>query len=229
MSYHDLCEISAYPTDMNDQVVIIGSSCRLPGGVNKTSQIWNSFLEGDNKLSSSPPASRAFDINASHNADEIGKAGWISDDGVVSFDPSFFRISPAEAVILRPSTRLALELTWEALESAGIPPSSLRGGNVSVSIGVGTEDGWDLKRYSDEGDNAFDSHWAASSDPSGVSGHVSHFFGFRGPASVISSACSSAAFSLRDGEIVCITYVCTESHILSKVFNHSYTTVVILL
>ena len=52
----------------------------------------------------------------------------------------------SEAATLRPNARLGLELTYEALQNAGIPPSTLRGKNVSVYVGLGTEDGWDMTR-----------------------------------------------------------------------------------
>lgn len=183
-----------------DPIVIIGSSCRLPGGLRRTSGVWDAFNSGEERLSSTTPRSRYFSNKPLFDANTIGKTGWIGDDGVLTFDPSFFNITPAEASALRPNTRLALELTWEALEVAGIPPGSLKGKNVAVAIGVGTEDGWDMKRYAVDKEKAFDMHWAASSDPSGVSGHVSHFFDFRGPSTVVSSACSSAAFALQNGK-----------------------------
>lgn len=184
----------------DDPVAVLSASCRLPGGIKNTADLWSAFCDGDRSITSVPaPASRCFKPHSFSTHENIGKAGWLGEEGVETFDPGFFNITPAEAETLRPNARLALELTWEALERAGIPPSTLRGKNISVSIGMGTEDGWDLRRYHDDDASAFGPHWAASSDPSGVPGHVAHFFDFHGPVSSVSTGCSSAAFALRDG------------------------------
>lgn len=188
-----------------DPIAIVSSACRLPLGITRPSQLWDAFCNSEGSRSiftstDSVPSSRSADARTFVDPMRVGGAGWLGKEGIEQFDPAFFNISPAEADALRPNTRLALELTWEAFEKAGIPPSSLRGTNVAVSIGVGTEDGWDLRRFSESGKKNFDYRWAANSDPSGVSGQVAHFFDFCGPCSVISSACSSGAMALRDGK-----------------------------
>ncbi|KAF8523374.1 thiolase-like protein [Hysterangium stoloniferum] len=181
---------------------IIGSACRLPGGVLRTDSLWPILDQGRWQASSTlPPPSRGFPPYSPSGDAQLtcsGRGGWLGEEGVENFDPVFFDISPSEATTLRPNIRLALELTHEALENAGIPPSSLRGKHVSVSIGVGTEDGWDMKRWNDDAFDAFDSNWAASSDPSGIPGHVAHFFDFRGSCNTVSNACASGTFALRD-------------------------------
>ncbi|KAJ7595786.1 ketoacyl-synt-domain-containing protein, partial [Mycena floridula] len=186
-----------------DLVSIIGTAFRLPGQTNDMDQLWRVVSAVDAPSLSSPPpnTSRFMDIQAlDHSSASLlsSKAGWISEQGVETFDAAFFNISPAEAQTLRPNIRLGLELTWEALENAGIPPSSIRGRSVSVSIAVGTEDGWDTRQFCERGPAAFNHYWAASSDPSGISGRISHYFDFRGPSVVNSAGCCAAAFALRD-------------------------------
>jgi acyl transferase domain-containing protein len=181
-----------------DYACILGTACRLPGTCNRTDRLWQVFAEGTGFSNTPPPETRHL-FNDAGQKIRPSKGGWLSLAGVEEFDPGFFAIPPNHARSLRPNIRLGLELTYEALESAGIPPQSLAGKPVSVSIGVGTEDGWDMKRWVQQGPDAFDTTWAASSDPSGVSGYISHFFGFTGSSVTLSNACASGAFALRAG------------------------------
>ena len=57
-------------------------------------------------------------------------------DGVEMFDAAFFGYSPREAEILDPQSRIFLECSWEALESAGISGEP-EPGWVGVFAGVG--------------------------------------------------------------------------------------------
>ena len=183
---------------MSEPIAIVGSAFRLPGNVNDFDALWTSLCEGLWENSSTlPPASRTL-LSDDSRCSPV-RAGWVGELGVEQFDPSFFGITPGEADILRPNSRLSLELAWEALERAGIPASSIRGKNVSVSIAMGSEDGWDMRRYAEEGSKSFDHVWAQNADPSGVAGRVAHFLDLQGATAMVSGACASGGVALDYG------------------------------
>ena len=70
---------------------------------------------------------------------EITRSGTFLDD-LPGFDADFFGVSPREAELMDPQQRLALEVSWEALEHAGISPRSLAGSDAAVLMGVNSDD-----------------------------------------------------------------------------------------
>ncbi|NJP82953.1 polyketide synthase, partial [Streptomyces sp. AA8] len=93
-------------------------------------------------------------------------------------------------LLMDPQQRLLLEGSWEALESAGIDPGSLKGSRTGVFAGV---------MYHD--------YFGSFGSGSIVSGRVAYTLGLEGPTLSIDTACSSslvalhlAVQSLRQGE-----------------------------
>ena len=122
------------------------------------------------------------------------------------FDAHFFGISPREAAYMDPQQRLMLEVSWEAMEDAGLVPERLAGGDVGVFVGAFTLD-YKTLQLSYWNRDLIDSHTATGIMMTMVSNRISYLFDFRGPSMSIDTACSSslvavhlACGSLRSGE-----------------------------
>ena len=114
-------------------------------------------------------------------------------EAVWDFDPTAFGISPREALQLDPQQRLALQLTWEALEDALIPAARLAGRNVGVYAGASGLD-YSTTRMFDAA--SADAYFMIGNTLSLISNRVSHAFDLRGPSLTIDTACSSSLVAL---------------------------------
>src|SRR5580693_2582121 len=119
------------------EIAIIGRACRLPGA-NSAGELWDLLSAGRCTVSRIPPDRWPLERLAHPRPKERGRSySWAAGvlDDVWGFDPSVFGISPREAEQMDPQQRILLQLTWEALEDAGLPPSSLAGSDVGVFVG----------------------------------------------------------------------------------------------
>ncbi|MFF1309200.1 beta-ketoacyl synthase N-terminal-like domain-containing protein, partial [Streptomyces sp. NPDC058307] len=135
----------------DEPIAIVGMGCRFPGGADKPEQLWELML-AERDVISDFPLDRGWDLDTSGNGADGAETPFARVGGFVhdasDFDAEFFGISPREAVAMDPQQRLLLETCWEALEDAGIDPSSLRGSDAGVYAGItnsgyeaGEEDG----------------------------------------------------------------------------------------
>jgi len=109
---------------LRDEIAVVGWACRLPGAKSVT-DLWSLLLEGRCAITQVPPDRFCLDRYGHPRRQERGRSyTWAAGvlDDLWGFDPAVFGISPREAEQMDPQQRIILQLTWEALEDAGIPP-----------------------------------------------------------------------------------------------------------
>ncbi|AJP03827.1 hypothetical protein TU94_22470 [Streptomyces cyaneogriseus subsp. noncyanogenus] len=181
-----------------EPLAIVGIGCRFPGGVHDPEDLWRLLVEGRDAMAGFPP-DRGWDR---WDVPTARSGAFLHDAG--AFDPGFFRISPREAKAMDPQQRLLLETSWEALERAGIDPTTLKGSRTGVFVGGAPQEYGALVMNSRE---AAGGHVLTGAPGSILSGRISYVLGLEGPAVTIDTACSSslvalhlAVKSLRTGE-----------------------------
>ncbi|WP_372840552.1 SDR family NAD(P)-dependent oxidoreductase [Phaeovulum sp.] len=118
-------------------------------------------------------------------------------DEIWQFDPEVFGISPREAGQMDPQQRMLLNVTWEALEDAGIPPRSLAGKSVGVFVGSSALSY--AARLSQDA-SLTDAYMMTGNTLALVSNRISHVLDLRGPSMTVDTACSSSLFALKLAE-----------------------------
>ena len=180
-------------------IAIVGAGLRLPGGVHDLDGYWEALESGRDLIRPRPQQRLAPFAQQWAKLPNLGSFL----DEVLGFDADFFGISPREARAVDPQHRLMLEVAWEALEDAALPPDNLRDARVGVYVGItGRQD------YQDWKSSGPDAYWATGNGHSFAAGRIAYVLGFTGPAVAIDTACSSsltaihqAVRALRHGEI----------------------------
>ncbi|MET8848993.1 beta-ketoacyl synthase N-terminal-like domain-containing protein [Amycolatopsis sp. NPDC004625] len=176
-----------------DPVAVVGVGCRFPGA-DGPDEFWDLLSGGRDAVRTAPPG--RWDAGAAP------VAGGFLDD-VAGFDAGHFGVTPREAATMDPQQRMLLEVTWAALEDAGIAPASLRGSRTGVFTGIATHDYGHLTMTGGEPDL-----WTATGAAGSIAANrLSYVYDLRGPSMAVDTACSSslvavhhAVRALRDGD-----------------------------
>ncbi|MDC8985476.1 type I polyketide synthase, partial [Mycobacterium marinum] len=185
-------------------VAVVGMACRLPGGIESAAGLWDVVSNGIDVMSGFP-LDRGWDVAGlfDPDPDAEGKTytrygGFVAD--VAGFDAEFFGISAREAITMDPQQRVLLEVCWQALEHAGIDPTTLEGSDTGVFVGIGAQSY--VSAHS-----GVEGYALTGASASVASGRVAYVLGLQGPAITVDTACSSslvathlACQSLRNGE-----------------------------
>lgn len=161
----------------------------------------------------------AFHHAAREKLNTLSASGGHFLEGYVSaFDAPFFNITAQEASAMDPTARMLLEVTYEAMENAGLPIESLVGSDTSCYVGCFTRDYHEMLMRDAE---TAPLYAGTGTGFSLLSNRISWFYDLRGPSMTLDTACSSslvglhlACQGLRSGESN-IAVVCGANLILS--------------
>ncbi|MEW6994408.1 beta-ketoacyl synthase N-terminal-like domain-containing protein [Colwelliaceae bacterium MEBiC 14330] len=192
-------ELAIQKNSVSDEpIAIVGIGCRLPGSANNVEQFWQNLLNGKDSVvplnNQRWQHQQYFDEHKPKKGKTYSpRAGLI--DQVLDFDADFFNITPREAEWMDPQQRQLLEVSWEALENAGMAADKIRGANAGVFVGVMNKDHSDLLVQQLEAEQLLP-HMNTGNHESVHSGRLSYFFDFKGPCLTLNTACSSSLMTV---------------------------------
>jgi acyl transferase domain-containing protein len=192
---------------LGEGVAIVGMAGRFPGA-RSIEEFWNNLVEGRDCISRFAPER----LDASVPADLRKHPRYVAARGVMDgadrFDAAFFGISPAEALLMDPQQRVLLELSWNALEHAGVDPSRFAG---SIGVYAGTSNNTYRKRVEARPDllrssGEFTAMLANEKDYAAT--RVAHRLDLHGPALSINTACSTSLVAVAQAWYALMSWQC---------------------
>ncbi len=183
-----------------EPIAVIGMGCRFPGGADNPDQYWELLTEGRSGVIRVPE--NRWDADAYYHTDHTvpgticnREGGFLTSWQPDQFDAEFFGISPREAAGMDPQQRLLMEVSWEALEDAGLTPKHVRGTATAVYVGMTTND-YSLTFAGRLAPEDVDPYIPFGNAANFAAGRLSYFLGVNGPAVVIDTACSSSLVAI---------------------------------
>ncbi|XP_028912877.2 LOW QUALITY PROTEIN: fatty acid synthase [Ornithorhynchus anatinus] len=169
---------------MMEEVVIAGMAGKLPESEN-LQEFWDNLIGGVDMVTDDD---RRWKAGLYGLPKRSGKLKELS-----ASTASFFGVHSKQAHTMDPQLRILLEVTYEAIVDGGINPSTLRGSNAGVWIGVsGSETSEALSRDPE----SLLGYSMVGCQRAMMANRLSYFFDLKGPSIALDTACSSSLLAL---------------------------------
>jgi len=178
------------------EIAVIGMAGKFPGAPD-IDRFWENLVEGRESLTfftDEELKSLGVEPSLIRNPNYV-KASSIM-DRVECFDAPFFGYTPREAELMAPQVRIFHEVTWQALEDAGIVPQSYPA-PIGLYAGSSTSAHWEALAFL-SGKRAAFGDFATNllADKDQLCTRISYNLNLRGPSFAVSTACSTSLVAI---------------------------------
>jgi 3-oxoacyl-(acyl-carrier-protein) synthase/aryl carrier-like protein len=179
-------------------VAIIGYAARFPGAPD-SERYWQLLRDAQAAISTVPRTRwrlpEFYDPRKDQPNKSYSKYGAFL-AGIANFAPEFFKISPADAALIDPQQRIALELTQHLLDQAGYDPEEVAGERTSLFLGAKESTFSQKYRHLVPVDRQ--KNLLTYSLANMIAGRIANFYDIRGPVTTVDTACSSSLVAIRN-------------------------------
>ncbi|KAK8016173.1 hypothetical protein PG993_014362 [Apiospora rasikravindrae] len=185
--------------DKMEPIAVVGMGCRFPGDATSPDNLWNMLKQGESAWSTFP-ADRVniasyFHPSGNRQGSICFKGAHFLKQDVGAFDASFFSIPTDEANAIDPQQRMLLEVSVEALDSAGVDREALRKSETGVWVGSFVKD-YEQIALRDPDDSP--KYGATGNGIAIMSNRISYFLDVNGPSMTIDTGCSASLVCLHN-------------------------------
>lgn len=187
-------------TNVNNEymdIAIIGMAGRFPGA-ESVSEFWNNLLEGRDCITHGTNA----ETKSSTGYEIVNSYGKI--EGMYEFDNEFFGINKKEAIELDPQERKVLEVSYEAIEDAGINIDKYQG-RIGIICGT-NENEYSLKKYYEQVNNNIMGQTSKMYLGSSIASRTAYKLNLTGPCMTIKATCATALAAVHTASQMLLNY-----------------------
>ncbi|GAB1198685.1 hypothetical protein APSETT444_008013 [Aspergillus pseudonomiae] len=177
------------PRSYDSDIAVVGMACRV-AGADDLEEFWKLLCSGESQHQEMPlERYRNYETPWRPGAIKPWFGNFVRD--IDAFDHKFFKKVPREAMSQDPQQRLLLQVAYQAVQQSGYFHQSDINRNIGCYIASCTVD------YEHNVNcNPVSAYSATGLLRSFMAGKLSHYFGWRGPAFCVDSACSGSAVAL---------------------------------
>ncbi|MDJ0897303.1 MAG: amino acid adenylation domain-containing protein [Xenococcus sp. MO_188.B8] len=189
-------QIAEHPENLSKGIAIIGMVGRFPGAAS-IDKFWDNLCHG---VESSTFFAEE-QIDPSVDRELLADTSYVSARGIIEgaelFDANFFNISPREAEVMDPQSRVFLELAYEALENAGYTAESFPG-KIGLYAGSGQNTYFEnhICGRSEIIDRLGAFQTMLANEKDFVTTRISYKLNLTGPSISINTACSTSLVAI---------------------------------
>ncbi|KAH0597751.1 Polyketide synthase [Metarhizium humberi] len=185
---------------MDDDIAVIGLGLRFPGEATDPESLWKILEAGESQWSEIPKERLNIDGYYHPSGDRQGsisfKGAHLLKGDIRAFDATFFSIPSEDAKAIDPQQRMLLEVSYEALENAGLKKEDVYGSDTSVYVGSFVKDYEQVCLR----DPDWSPQYAATGNGIAImANRISYFFNFHGPSVTVDTGCSGSLVSVHLG------------------------------
>ena len=187
-------EVQEIQEETDSLIAIIGVGINLPAAANQQ-EYWKMLKNGIDVIRTIPADRRITESEDTRfKCDTYKQIGYL--DEIDKFDYSLFGISPNDAQLMDPVSRLFLQCCWSALEDAGCGGDTLKSSDTGVIMGYSANLANLYSRLLYEYDTDKFTASLAVNQISMMPSRISYIKDFHGPCITVDSACSSSLVAI---------------------------------
>ncbi|QPG96188.1 t1pks [Epichloe festucae Fl1] len=183
-----------------EDIAVIGLGLRFPGNAKNPEELWGVLEKGESQWCEIPKERVNIDGYFHPSGDRLGsipfRGAHLIKENIAAFDAPFFSVTSEDAQAIDPQQRMLLEVSYEALENAGLRKEDIGGTDACVYVGSFVKDYEQICLR--------DPDWAPQYAATGngvaiMANRISYFFDLHGPSMTIDTGCSGSLVSVHLG------------------------------